>query len=172
MQLSELVASCNLVSYPAAMKRTSFDHIHCSLARTLEVVGEWWTLLIIREAIWGTRRFDDFQHRLGIARNILTTRLKALEGHGILIKTADGGYALSPKGEALFPALAALMQWGDAWIHAAEGPPILLTDRATGKPIQRFALRDETGQELAPDQIDIRFGPGASARTRARAGTK
>jgi DNA-binding HxlR family transcriptional regulator len=154
------------------MKRTSFDHMNCSLARALEVVGEWWTLLIIREAIWGTRRFDDFQRRLGIARNILATRLKGLENHGILTKTPDGGYALTPKGEALLPSVTALMQWGDAWIHAAEGPPILLTDRGTGEPIQRMALRDNAGRELARDAVDIRFGPGADARTRARAGTK
>jgi DNA-binding HxlR family transcriptional regulator len=151
------------------MKRTSFDDMNCSLARTLEVVGEWWTLLIIRDALWGTTRFDDFQRRLGIARNILTVRLQWLEAHGVMARLPSGGYGLTEKGRALFPAIVALMQWGDDWIHAETGPPILFTDKATGQPLQRIALRDAHGQDLPPDQIAIRAGPGATARTRARA---
>jgi DNA-binding HxlR family transcriptional regulator len=151
------------------MKRTSFDDMNCSLARTLEVVGEWWTLLIIRDALWGTTRFDDFQRRLGIARNILTVRLHRLEAHGVMARLPSGGYGLTEKGRALFPAIVALMQWGDDWIHAETGPPILFTDKATGQPLQRIALRDANGQDLPPDQIAIRAGPGATARTRARA---
>jgi DNA-binding HxlR family transcriptional regulator len=157
------------MAYPAAMKRTSFDDMNCSLARTLDVVGEWWTLLIIREALWGTMRFDDFQRRLGIARNILTTRLKALETHGVLQRLSEGGYGLTDKGRALFPAIVALMQWGDDWLHADIGPPIMFHDSATGHPIQRIGLRTAQGQDLPPDQIAIRAGPGATAKTRARA---
>jgi DNA-binding HxlR family transcriptional regulator len=151
------------------MKRTSFNDMNCSLARTLEVVGEWWTLLIIRDALWGTTRFDDFQRRLGIARNILTVRLQRLEAHGVMARLHGGGYGLTEKGRALFPAIVALMQWGDDWIHAETGPPILFTDKATGQPLQRVGLRDAKGQDLPPDQIAIRAGPGATARTRARA---
>jgi DNA-binding HxlR family transcriptional regulator len=151
------------------MKRTSFDDMNCSLARTLEVVGEWWTLLILREALWGTSRFDDFQRRLGIARNILTTRLRGLETHGLIIRNSTGGYGLTDKGRALFPAIAALMQWGDDWIHGDTGAPILFFDKATGQPIERIGIRDVTGCELSPDQIDIRPGPGANPKTRARA---
>jgi DNA-binding HxlR family transcriptional regulator len=169
--MQEFVASCNLISYLAAMKRTSFDDMNCSLARTLEVVGEWWTLLIVREALWGTTRFDDFQRRLGIARNILTTRLRGLETHGLMIREPAGGYALTDKGRALFPAIAALMQWGDDWIHADTGAPIQFFDKPSGQPIQRIGIRDAKGRELTRDQIDIRPGPGATARTRARADT-
>ncbi len=151
------------------MKRTSFDHMNCSLARSLEIVGEWWTLLILREAFWGTQRFDDFQRRLGIARNILTTRLKGLETHGVLVRLQTGGYELTDKGRALFPAIAALMQWGDDWIHADEGAPILFFDKATGQQIQSISLRDSHGRILRLDQVDIRPGPGAKAKTRARA---
>jgi DNA-binding HxlR family transcriptional regulator len=151
------------------MKRTSFEDMNCSLARTLEVVGEWWTLLILREALWGTQRFDDFQRRLGIARNILTTRLKGLEDHGVMVRLPQGGYGLTDKGRALFPAIAALMQWGDDWIYRDTGAPILFFDKATGQPVQRIALRDAAGQDLLPEQIDIRAGPGAGAKTQARA---
>lgn len=151
------------------MKRTSFDDMNCSLARSLDVVGEWWTLLILREALWGTSRFDEFQRRLGIARNILTTRLKGLEAHGLMHRLPTGGYGLTDKGRALFPAIAALMQWGDDWVHANAGAPILFLDKATGKPIQRIGIRNELGHDLLPDQIDIRPGPGATAKTRARA---
>jgi DNA-binding HxlR family transcriptional regulator len=150
------------------MKRTSFDDMNCSLARTLEVVGEWWTLLIIRDALWGTTRFDDFQRRLGIARNILTVRLKGLEAHGLMQRLPEGGYALTEKGRALFPAIAALMQWGDDWVHAEMGAPIMFHDKATGQPIQRVGIRDAQGRDLPPDQIDIRAGPGATSKTRAR----
>jgi DNA-binding HxlR family transcriptional regulator len=152
------------------MKRTSFDDMNCSLARTLEVVGEWWTLLIIREALWGTSRFDDFQRQLGVARNILTARLKGLEAHGLMARLPEGGYGLTDKGKALFPAIVALMQWGDDWLHADVGAPIVFHDKATGQLIQRIGIRDAKGHDLPPDQIAIKAGPGATERTRARAG--
>jgi DNA-binding HxlR family transcriptional regulator len=150
------------------MKRTSFDDMNCSLARTLEVVGEWWTLLILREAMWGTARFDDFQRSLGIARNILTTRLAKLEAHG-LIARRERNYMLTEKGWALFPALVALMQWGDEWIHKAAGPPIVFLDTQSGQPIQRIGIRDAAGRDLSPQDVDIRSGPGATNATRLRA---
>jgi DNA-binding HxlR family transcriptional regulator len=152
------------------MKRTSFDDMNCSLARTLEVIGEWWTLLIIREAFWGTARFDDFQRRLGIARNILTARLKGLEAHGVMCRLPEGGYGLTDKGRALFPAIVALMQWGDDWLHAEVGAPIVFLDKATGQRIQRIGIRDATGRDLPPDQIAIKAGPGATEKTKIRAG--
>jgi DNA-binding HxlR family transcriptional regulator len=153
------------------MKRTSFDAMNCSLARTLEIVGEWWSLLIVREAIWGTTRFDDFQRTLGIARNILSTRLNTLESHGILVKSPVPGrtrahdYLLTDKGRALLPALVALVEWGDEWVHKDIGPPIQFFDRASGQPTQPMALRDAGGRVLAIDQIEIRPGPGADPDT-------
>jgi DNA-binding HxlR family transcriptional regulator len=165
------VASRNPASYPAAMKRTSFDGMNCSLARTLDIVGEWWSLLIVREAIWGTTRFDDFQRTLGIARNILTTRLNTLESHGILTKTPVQGqtraheYLLTDKGRALLPALVALVEWGDAWVHKDIGPPIRFFDTSTGQPTQPMAVRDAAGRALTRDQVEIRPGPGADLAT-------
>ncbi len=157
------------------MKRSSFESMNCSLARSLEIVGEWWTLLIIREAIWGTSRFDDFHRRLGIARNILSARLGKLQDAGVLERKATGDstrvhdYLLTDKGWDLFPVVVALMQWGDRWIHAKEGPPIQFFDHAGGQPIQALVVRDARGRPLRPGQIAIKAGPGARKETVKRA---
>jgi DNA-binding HxlR family transcriptional regulator len=157
------------------MKRISFESMNCSLARSLEIVGEWWTLLIIREAMWGTSRFDDFHHRLGIARNILSARLVKLQDAGVIQRKVTGDsarvhdYLLTDKGWDLFPAVVALMQWGDRWIHAEEGPPIQFFDRNGGQEIQAIVLRNARGRPLRPDQIAIKAGPGARKETVKRA---
>ena len=102
-----------------AVRRTSFASMPCSVARTLEVVGEWWTLLIVRDALRGVTRFEDFQRRLGIARNILAARLDGLVEAGILERREyqqaprREEYVLTSKGEDLRPVLAALRAWGD-----------------------------------------------------------
>ena len=120
------------------MANRTFDQ-ECSVARTLELVGERWTLLIIREAFLGVRRFDAFQSRLGIARNLLATRLTRLVDNGILERRRyqerppRDEYRLTQKGEDLFPALAALMAWGDRYTTGPEGPPTLLTHRGCGE---------------------------------------
>src|SRR5262249_8199804 len=114
------------------MKRTSFAGMHCSIARTLEVVGEWWTLLILRDAFLGIGRFDDFQRRLGIARNVLTDRLQRLVEHGILERhryqerPERFEYRLTAKGQDLHPVILSLLRWGDRWTAGEEGPPLLL----------------------------------------------
>jgi DNA-binding HxlR family transcriptional regulator len=157
------------------MKRSSFEAMNCSLARALEIVGEWWTLLIIREAMWGTSRFDDFHQRLGIARNILTTRLAKLEEDGILERRATAhsarihDYVLTQKGWDLFTTVVALMQWGDRWIHTKAGPPIQFFDGRAGQPIQQLAIRNSKGKALQPAEVDVRAGPGARASTVKRA---
>lgn len=157
------------------MKRVSFENMNCSLARALELIGEWWTLLIIREAMWGTSRFDDFQKRLGIARNVLATRLAKLEEAGIVARyaTAENArifdYRLTQQGWDLFTAIVALMQWGDRWIHHKRGPPIAFFEKANGRPIRALAVRSEDDLTLLPAQIDIRAGPGADKKTILRA---
>jgi DNA-binding HxlR family transcriptional regulator len=157
------------------MKRSSFESMNCSLARSLEIVGEWWTFLIIREAMWGTSRFDDFHKRLGIARNILTTRLARLEEHGIVHRrpTAESAriydYVLTEKGWDLFTSIVSLMQWGDRWIHTKAGPPIQFFDSASGKQIQNVSVRSVKGKSLKPNEVDIRPGPGARRATVIRA---
>ena len=101
------------------VKRTSFEKAECPVARSLDAIGDWWSLLIIRDALLGIRRFGEFQKSLGLAKNILTVRLRALVDHGIL-KTApasDGSayqeYVLTPKGRGVFPVLVALRQWSE-----------------------------------------------------------
>jgi DNA-binding HxlR family transcriptional regulator len=120
------------------MRRTSFADLDCSIAQTLEVVGEWWTLMILRDAFQGVRRFDDFQVDLGIARNILTQRLQRLVDEGILerrryqTQPERFEYRLTEKGIDLYPVLISLMRWGDRWAVGSGGPPVLLTHAECG----------------------------------------
>jgi DNA-binding HxlR family transcriptional regulator len=150
------------------MYRKTFDGMNCSIARALDEVGEWWSLLIVRECTLGTTRFDDFQRRLGIARNVLTARLNRLVEHGVLDKVlAEGSerrneYRLTQKGEALYPVLVALMQWGDQW--CGHETPLRLVEHGSGEPIEPVGLR--VGQrKLGLRDVRLEAGPGATART-------
>jgi DNA-binding HxlR family transcriptional regulator len=150
------------------MYRKTFDGMNCSVARSLDQVGEWWSLLIVRECLLGTSRFDDFQQRLGIARNVLTSRLNSLIEYGVLEKViAEGSekrsaYKLTPKGEALFPVIVALSQWGDEWLgHEA---PLQLVENKTGLPIEPVGPR--VGDRLlALRDVRVEPGPGATEKT-------
>lgn len=123
--------------------RLRYSAGNCSIARTLGVVGEKWTLLILREAFYGVRRFDDFHATLGCARNLLAERLKTLLMHGILERVAYQDerargrheYRLTDKGHDLFPALVALMKWGDQWTADDAGPAVRLFHRDCGEPV-------------------------------------
>lgn len=136
------------------MRRTSFSDMSCSIARCLEQVGDGWTLLIIREAFFGTRRFGEFQSHLGIAPNVLTSRLQGLVQHGILQAMAESengrvlDYRLTDKGRDLFPIVIALLQWGDRHAPAPEGPPVQVVDRENGQPIAPLQVRSEDGRVL------------------------
>ncbi len=149
------------------MKRLSFSDQRCSLAQALEVIGEWWTLLIIREAYFGTRRFSDFQSRLGIARNVLSDRLDRLVENGLLQREpASPGakrvhYRLTDKGRDLVTAVVALMQWGDRWVSGPDNAPVRMVDRATGAEIDDVQVRSQDGRPLAFHDIGLQPGPGA-----------
>lgn len=136
------------------MRRTSFSDMSCSIARCLEQVGDGWTLLIIREAFFGTRRFGEFQSHLGIAPNVLTARLQGLVQHGILQAMAESengrvlDYRLTDKGRDLFPIVIALLQWGDRHAPAPEGPPVQVVDRENGRPIAALEVRADDGRVL------------------------
>lgn len=114
------------------------------MAATLAVIGERWTMLVLREAFYGVRRFDDFQRHLGVARNVLTARLATLVEHGLLLRTPyrEPGrrerheYRLTAKGRELLPAIIALMQWGDAHLAGPEGPPVTIAHRCCGEPVR------------------------------------
>lgn len=153
------------------MKRKSFTGMNCSIARALEEVGEWWSLLIVRECTQGTTRFDEFQSHLGIARNVLTVRLERLTELGILerfpleSRSNAEGYRLTPKGEELYPVLVALMQWGDRWVACDGKGPVALVDDATGRPIESISVRSEAGESLSYRKVRFAPGPGATAST-------
>ena len=118
------------------MKRTEFASWPCSIARSVDLLGDWWTPLVLREAFLGVRRFDDMQRSLGIGRNVLTQRLKRLVEEGMLDrvryqeKPDRYEYVLTDKGRDFYPVLAAMIAWGDQWLSGEEGPPIVLRHKA------------------------------------------
>src|SRR6201995_4815641 len=128
------------------VKRPSFEGDGCPMARALEAIGDWWSLLIIREALFGVRRFGEFQSRLGMAKNILTTRLRSLIDHGILTTApaSDGSayqeYVLTPKGRGVFPVLVALRQWSEEFDETPEEIATILVDRESGRPGRKLEL--------------------------------
>lgn len=147
--------------------------MNCSIARALDEVGEWWTLLIVRECTQGTTRFDEFQSELGIARNILTARLERLieldimERYPLEERANTYGYRLTEKGSELYPVLVALMQWGDRWLSPNGKPPVTLVDHASGKPVQPMAVQGKSGRKLAFKDVRFAPGPGATKTTQA-----
>ena len=147
------------------MKLKSFDTMNCSLALALEVVGERWTLLILREAFFGRKRFDDFRKNLGIARNILSARLNRLVDEGIFEKRLAGGagrfeYVLTQKGLDLQPVMLAMVHWGDEYAPHAQGKRLIFVEAATGQPIAPMAVRNRDGRVLKPREIRATPGPG------------
>ncbi|WP_278799875.1 winged helix-turn-helix transcriptional regulator [Marinobacter nauticus] len=137
------------------MARKRFDDSNCSVARALNEVGDWWSLLIVLHAMYGTRRFVDFQQQLGIAKNILCDRLAKLVDNEVLRKVDVGEhgsrfeYRLTEKGRDLFPVVVALRQWGDKWNPSPDGQPLDLRDRDNGQPIQPVTVQNTQGQPLS-----------------------
>ncbi|AIU87076.1 winged helix-turn-helix transcriptional regulator [Pectobacterium odoriferum] len=136
------------------VKRKSLKEDACPVARALDVVGDRWALLIIRDAFDNRRRFGDFQRSLGVAKNILTDRLRTLVEEGILSvqpvseSSAYQEYILTPKGEQLFPLVVALRQWGEQQLFAEGEPHSLLLDKHAGKPLQTMLPHSAEGQRL------------------------
>ena len=140
----------------------TYDTQICSIARALEDVGERWSLLIIRDALFaGVTRFGDFQHNLGIATNVLSARLESFVASGIMEQADAGAYELTAKGRALGVALIALTEWGDEWSSPIE-PPILYRHATCGGAVHAVAACDECGV-VAADELGIRLGPGMPA---------
>ena len=147
-------------------ERTSFEDFACSTAQTLEVVGDWWTLLIVRDAFFGVRRFDDFQRRLGLSRSVLANRLAKLVAKGIL-DTAEYEhrpprveYFLTKKGADLFPVLVAMQQWGDQW--ASPKPPVVLRHHGCGKRTRPALVCSACGERVGPADVTAEPGPGGT----------
>lgn len=154
------------------MLPSSYVDENCSIARALELVGERWTLLIVRQALTGTRRFDEFQSELGIARNVLTTRLGRLVEAGILRRSLYEErpkryeYRLTKKGTDLWPVLMSLLQWGDRY-EAPSGPPVVIEHRDCGGELDERRRCRRCGKELQAWQVARRPGPGSRHRLTA-----
>ena len=134
----------------------------CPVARSVELIGDRWSLLIVRDAFDGMRRFGDFQRSLGVARNILSDRLRKLVEAGILEMqaAAEGSayqaYVLTPRGQSLFPLVLALRQWGATHLFAPGEAHSQLLDRRTGQPVPIMRVLDAQGAELLPEQSEVR----------------
>ncbi len=156
--------------------RRRFKDQNCSVAQALEVLGDWWTLLVVREAFMGSRRFADFEANLDISKNILSARLDYLVTHGVLVRVDAGvhgtryEYELTPMGKDLATVMTALRQWGDRWIYGEGREPLLALDRRSGRRIPRVRILDNESRPLAGRDMALAPGPGASKRTRARYG--
>ena len=148
-------------------KRSNVDHLNCSIARSLEIVGEWWSLLIVRDAFLGIRRFDDFQRDLGISRNILSDRLGTLVEHGIFERRRYQEhperfeYRLTPKGVELYPVIVSLLRWGDKW-ESPDGPPLRLEHATCGHDSEAVLTCSHCHEPLDPREVRARRGPGAA----------
>lgn len=143
-------------------KRTSHKKAACPVARPLDAIGDWWSLLIVRDAFDGIRRFGEFQGNLCLSKNILAARLRNLVNHGIL-KTApasDGSayseYVLTEKGRGLYPLLVALRQWGEDYFFRPDEDHVLLVDREKGEPVRRLELRSSDGRLLGPEDTILK----------------
>lgn len=148
------------------MQHKSFSGLNCSVAQCLEVVGERWSLLILRDVFLGATRFDEMQQRLGISRNILTQRLTRLVEHGVLARVPYSthpprvDYVLTGKGRDLWPVLEAMRQWGDA--HAAPaGPPLQMVHAGCGRVTDAVLTCASCGVRLAANDLTAVPGPGA-----------
>ncbi len=146
------------------MKRTSVAHLNCSVAQTLDVVGEWWTLLVVRTIMLGQGRFEVIQSELGIARNILSDRLSTLVEHGVVERRQYHDhpvryeYKLTPKGRDLFPVIAALMAWGDKWA-SPDGVPLVLK-HSCGEVADPKVVCSACGEALTLRDVRAKPGPG------------
>jgi DNA-binding HxlR family transcriptional regulator len=146
------------------MRRTCMKTAKCPVARTLDVVGDWWTLLIVRDALKGVRRFGEFQKNLGMAKNILSTRLRDMVAAGIMeIRPAEDGsahneYHLTQAGQRLQTVLVALRQWGEQYLFAPGEPMMLAVDKDNEQPLRHIELAAQDGRALTSADIKVKEG--------------
>ena len=155
------------------VKRTSLEGADCPIARSLDAIGDWWSLLIIRDALLGRRRFGEFQKSLGLAKNILAVRLRTLVDRGILetAPASDGSayqeYVLTPKGRGVFPILVALRQWTEEFDERPDEIATILVDREKGKPVRKLELYSQDGRLLGMADTALKPRPPAKRARRA-----
>jgi DNA-binding HxlR family transcriptional regulator len=158
----------------AMVKRTSLEGDGCPIARSLDAIGDWWSMLIIRDALLGRRRFGEFQRSLGLAKNILAARLRMLVDQGILelSPASDGSayreYVLTNKGRGIFPVLVALRQWSEEFDDRPDDIATLLVDRKCGHPVRKLELRARDGRLLEAADTALKPRPAAKRRRAVR----
>jgi DNA-binding HxlR family transcriptional regulator len=145
------------------VRRTRFDEWPCPIARTTDLIGDWWTPLVMREAFSGRKRFDEIQEALGIPRAVLTARLERLCDEGMLRKVPYEEhppryeYKLTPKGLAFYDVLAAMWRWGSDWLWDDEDPmPVKLVDRDTGDEVRPVVIDEHTGERIDVRRLRLR----------------
>jgi len=159
------------------VQRTSFEGMECPIARTLDRVGDWWSILILRDALRGSTRFDQFQRSLGIAPNMLSRRLRTLTEAGMLERRQyqerppRHEYALTEQGRDFRPVLLALLAYGNRHF-APEGPSVVVVDRITGAPAEPMMVDANTGRPLTARDFRTVPGPAAGPKTRAVHGAR
>jgi DNA-binding HxlR family transcriptional regulator len=155
------------------MQRKSFGNQQCPIARSLERVGEWWSILILRDAVYGLKRFDEFQKSLDIAPNMLSRRLNALEKGGLLKRQRYSDkppryeYVLTERGRDFRPVLVSLLAWGNRQF-APEGPSVLIADRKTGAIAEPVVIDRVSGRPIPGDGFSVVPGPAAGEPIRQR----
>lgn len=148
------------------MKRDDLKDQPCSMARTVAVIGDRWTLMLLRDCFLGVRRFDTFQERLGISRTIIADRLKLLVDEGVLARVRyqdrppRDEYRLTPKGFDLYPVVMSIVHWGNRHYAGEAGPPMLHRHRTCGHDIEPVLTCKACGEELHPREVEVRAGPG------------
>jgi DNA-binding HxlR family transcriptional regulator len=151
------------------MQRTRFGDMVCSIARTLDVIGEPWSPLILRDVWVGIRRFDEIQADLGISRKVLAERLRGLEDNGVLERRPYSArpprfeYVLTGKGLELVDLLMVMVRWGDRWTAGEAGPPVLYRHRACGEVGHVELTCPHCGGPMHAGDVDVEPGPGAAA---------
>jgi DNA-binding HxlR family transcriptional regulator len=160
------------------VKRTRFSQWPCSVARTVDLLGDWWTPLVLRDAYYGVRRFDDFQRDLKIGRNILTERLNRLVDEGLLERVpyqerpVRHEYLLTDKGRDFIPVMAAMMRWGDRWLTGEEGPPLTLHHTTCDHDMHAEVVCSHCGEAIHLRDVRARGGPRSPKRDGERIRSK
>ncbi|MFE2989087.1 winged helix-turn-helix transcriptional regulator [Streptomyces sp. NPDC059262] len=156
------------------MRRTSFANWPCSIARTMDLLGDWWTPLVLREAFYGIKRFDVFQEELGIARNTLADRLRRLVDEGLMEKRAYQqepvryDYVLTDMGRDFFGVLAAMNRWGDRWLAEEAGPPVVFHHDRCGQEGHAEVVCSACKEPMTAENTRPRLGPGYPSRLAER----
>lgn len=146
------------------MRRTRFDSWPCPIARATDLIGDWWTPLVLREAFAGKRRFEDFQRGLDVPRAVLAKRLARLVDEGLMVKQAYAErpvryeYRLTDKGRAFWDVLAAMFRWGSDWLWDEQNgtaPPVMLVDHETGREVRPVVVDEHTGKRLDVQRLRV-----------------